>query len=110
VTLQLEGEADLPPEVAHGLCRVASEALHNASKHAAAQRVLLRGTLGAEGVTLTVSDDGVGFAPDVAPRGLGLRIMRERAEALGAQLTVQSAAGQGTVVTVRWARRGPADG
>jgi len=110
VTLQLEGEADLPPEVAHGLYRVASEALHNASKHAAAQRVLLRGTLGAEGVTLTVSDDGVGFAPDVAPRGLGLRIMRERAEALGARLTVQSAAGQGTVVTVRWARRGPADG
>ena len=48
-------------------------------------------------------DDGAGFEPDqVAPNNLGLSIMRERAEAIGATLTVDSETGEGTEVIVIW--------
>jgi two-component system nitrate/nitrite sensor histidine kinase NarX len=58
---------------------------------------------GREGVEIRVSDDGRGFdMARVAPDHLGLRIMRERAEAIGATLAIEGAPGRGTQVLVRW--------
>jgi signal transduction histidine kinase len=55
------------------------------------------------GVVLRISDDGRGFDPDqVSPESLGLGIMRERAEAIGATLKIESQVGQGTQVVVVW--------
>ena len=52
---------------------------------------------------LTVQDNGRGFDPErVAPNHLGLKIMSERAQAIGATLAVESQIGQGTQVTVLW--------
>ncbi len=52
---------------------------------------------------LHVSDDGRGFDPEgIAPESLGLGIMHERAEAIGATLTVESEIGRGTEVMVVW--------
>ena len=54
-------------------------------------------------VELRVSDDGRGFDPnDVPPDRLGLGIMRERAEAIGATFEVESTPGEGTRVSVVW--------
>jgi signal transduction histidine kinase len=54
-------------------------------------------------VHLEVKDDGIGFdAANVRPTSLGMRIMRERAEAVGANLTISSTPGMGTTVTVDW--------
>ena len=54
-------------------------------------------------VELVISDDGRGFDPDdVPPERMGLGIMRERAEAVGAQLGIVSQTGRGTQVTVVW--------
>jgi len=54
-------------------------------------------------VELVIRDDGRGFEPDdVSPEHMGLGIMRERAEAVGAQLGIISQTGQGTQVTVVW--------
>jgi signal transduction histidine kinase len=54
-------------------------------------------------VELDIHDDGQGFDPhDVRPEGMGLGIMRERAEAVGAQLGIVSQTGQGTRLTVVW--------
>ena len=54
-------------------------------------------------VTLVVGDDGRGFdSRQAGPEQLGLRIMRERADAVGATLNVASASRRGTVVTVQW--------
>jgi two-component system nitrate/nitrite sensor histidine kinase NarX len=54
-------------------------------------------------VILGVSDDGLGFDPeDISPEHLGLGIMRERAETVGASLTIESEPGQGTQVVVAW--------
>ena len=54
-------------------------------------------------VELCIRDDGRGFElNDVAPEHLGLGIMRERAEAVGARLEIVSQTGRGTQVTVVW--------
>ena len=54
-------------------------------------------------VTLEIADDGDGFDPgSVPPDHMGLGIMRERAEAIGAQLEIDSRIGHGTRVTVEW--------
>ena len=57
----------------------------------------------AERVELRISDDGHGFDLESVPaESLGLGIMRERAETIGAELTVESEGGKGTVITVVW--------
>lgn len=52
------------------------------------------------GFRLEVSDDGDGFEPE-GPRGLGLIVMRERAQTVGGALAIESAPGAGTRVTLR---------
>lgn len=85
-------------QVAQHLLAVLGEALVNVSRHAHASTVTVALGVTTE-VTLTVSDDGVGFG--VGERRSGLRNMRERAEQLGGRLTVTSAPGEGT--TIAWA-------
>ncbi len=54
-------------------------------------------------VELSIADDGKGFDPAVIPPDhLGLGIIRERAEAIGAELRIDSEAGRGTVIAVLW--------
>ncbi len=89
------------PLVDTELFKVATEALSNALQHSGARRVDV--SLGATdtGVRLTVRDDGQGFDPARTGRGggqLGLTSMRERVDALGGTLHLQSALGKGTVV------------
>ena len=61
---------------------------------------------GAGAVELRVSDDGRGFDPEsVPPESLGLGIMHERAEAIGAMLKIDSQVGHGTEVVVVWKDR-----
>ena len=114
VTVTVEGQRPLPSEVKVALYRIAHEALNNVAKHAGASQatVNLRCTppappeIGGKqrgGVELHVSDDGRGFDPEgISPESLGLGIMRERAEAIGATLTVESEIGRGTEVMVVW--------
>jgi signal transduction histidine kinase len=50
-----------------------------------------------------VQDNGVGFDPaHVSPDRLGLHILNERAQAIGAQIEITSELGQGTEITVNW--------
>jgi signal transduction histidine kinase len=82
------------------LMRVAQEALANVAKHSQAKHVTLTMTYGEPGASLTVRDDGVGFA-DVAPvGGFGLAGMRQRVEQVGGQLCVEATPGGGTTVQV----------
>jgi PAS domain S-box-containing protein len=117
VTRDIEPVPALPPEVHVTFYRVAREALHNVVKHADARQVrvglgasppVTRGNQEAwEGqVVLEVSDDGRGFDPgQIEPGALGLGIMRERAEAVGASLEARSAPGRGTQITLTWPTR-----
>jgi len=85
------------------LYRIAQEALANVAHHARAHRVIVRLKQNGNRLTLTVRDDGVGFVPGTVAQssgGLGLVTMRERAELMQAELTVQTTSGRGTEVRV----------
>jgi len=102
-----------PQPLAHEetLFRIVQEALNNVVKHARARRIeiTLRAVDGL--ISLTVRDDGQGFTSgpigladglrSPTSGGFGLRIMRERAEALGGRIDVISAPGKGTIINVR---------
>jgi signal transduction histidine kinase len=85
--------------------RIAQEAIANAVQHAGAERVAVRidATAAPDGLRLSIADDGAGFdpaAPELRARRLGLTSMEERAARLGARLTIRSAPGAGTTVTL----------
>jgi signal transduction histidine kinase/predicted hydrocarbon binding protein len=115
VTLEVEGECDLEAEVKVALYRIAQEALNNVAKHAGATRATIslgcfpwpgEGERSGARVELAIRDDGMGFDPgSIAPNSLGLGIMRERAEAIGAALTIESQPGTGTQIEVVWRSR-----
>lgn len=85
------------------IVRIVREAVTNAVRHGCASRIDI--VYGPDtSPSLRISDDGVGFDTDhISTSGrFGFVSMRERAEAIGASLTVQSAPGQGTTVEVLW--------
>ncbi len=95
------------------LYRILQETLTNAQRHGRATRVTVRGTEDESGVTLEVTDDGLGFDPVAVQRRrpgmplarFGLYGMRDRAQILGGSFDVTSAPGEGATVRVflpRW--------
>jgi two-component system sensor histidine kinase UhpB len=81
--------------------RVAQEALTNAIRHADANVLRLSLTCERDALELRIEDDGRGFDAGQASTAAGIRGMRERALLIRASLHVESAPGQGTVVTLR---------
>jgi nitrate/nitrite-specific signal transduction histidine kinase len=103
VELHVEAIPWLPPDVKLALYRIAQEALNNVVKHANASRVTVSLDARGEEVELRIRDDGRGFDPDAVRQGhFGLGNMAERADDVGAALTVESEIGRGTVVAVVW--------
>ena len=95
----LEAWKSLLPEVAVALFRIAQEALNNAAKHSSAKRITVLVEEKDGELMLSVTDDGCGFDMAQAPRGRwGMTTMRERAEAAGGRLAVESQPGKGTTV------------
>jgi signal transduction histidine kinase len=81
--------------------RIAQEALHNALRHGAPDRVGVRLVGDGERLVIEVIDDGAGFEPgdaELRSKHLGLTSMEERAKAIGARLELRSAPGAGTTV------------
>jgi signal transduction histidine kinase len=92
----------LDPAGEHAILRVAQECLTNIAKHADAEHVTMLLQPVADSVELTIVDDGKGFDSHTATAtGLGLRLMRERIEALGGSLVLTSAPSRGTKIEVR---------
>lgn len=105
VTVEVEEECSLPPEVKVTLYRIAQEALNNIAKHAGATQASVRLRCQSGRAALHISDDGRGFGPQsISPDSLGLGIMRERAEAIGATLEIESEPDCGTQVVVAWTK------
>ncbi len=93
----------LPADVTVALYRIAQEATNNMVRHAQAGRAWVTLAHSDDTVRLLVGDDGEGFdRASVGAEQLGLRIMRERAEAVGARLEVDTRVGDGTEVSVTW--------
>lgn len=103
VSLAAEDVTELPVAMEEALYYVATEALNNAIKHAAPTSVGVSLRPKEGWVELAIADDGKGFdsASGGITGGMGLAIMRERAEELGGTLTIHSALGEGTSIMVR---------
>jgi len=92
----------LPPSVETNLLRIGQEAINNAVKHARANRIDVTLNFDTRSVQLNIRDDGRGFDPEaqIADGHFGLIGMRERAEQIGAVLTIDSAVERGTQIAV----------
>ncbi|QUS62510.1 GAF domain-containing protein [Synechocystis sp. PCC 7338] len=100
----------LPIFVSMNLLRIGQEAITNALKHGQAQTITIDLTYEddsqtGQGILLTICDDGCGFMPPIDPKagngGFGLVSMSERCNRIGAQLSITSALGEGTQVSIQ---------
>ncbi len=94
---------ELPADVQIAFYRIAQEALNNVTKHSQASNVTIR-VHEAEGeLHLYINDDGRGFAEKaVSATSLGLSIMKERAQEIGAEFNISTNIDVGTEITVSW--------
>lgn len=102
---EIEPRLDISTETA--LFRIAQEALTNIAKHARANQVMITLDSTPGSVTLVIADDGAGFDAGQGkprPESWGLRTMRERAQAMDANLRIESSPGKGTRVIVELSR------
>ena len=92
----------MPPSVQEDLLRIAQEAISNAVRHAKPTVVSVSLRCDPANLVLEVTDNGSGIAhPEAARRdGFGLSNMRARAQNLGAEFDVRTAAGRGTSIVV----------
>ncbi len=132
VSVSITGEHVLPAEIQVALYRVCQETLNNIAKHAEASQVEIDlhydasstdgnpkiqtfsflakmgvpQEIAVSSVEMHILDDGIGFDPGevTAPGHYGMDMMRERAEAVGAQLSFTSQPGHGTEITLCWPR------
>jgi signal transduction histidine kinase/ligand-binding sensor domain-containing protein len=116
VTVTTDRSLALPPDGHVAIYRIAQEAMNNVVKHAYASRAEVSLQPGSpppgrgRSVELVVWDDGQGFDPgEVTADHLGLGIMQERAEAIGARLHIESQVGQGTRIFVHWQEDAPGE-
>ena len=84
--------------------RIAQEFIQNSLKHAECRNLHLSFTYNETGLTITASDDGIGFdrkTYELNPnKGIGLRNIQKRAELIGADIAIESAPGKGTVLSM----------
>jgi signal transduction histidine kinase len=96
---------DIPPlgGLERDIIGVAQEALNNAVRHSCARKISIRAsTVRSIGFRLSVADNGRGIAGDLRSRGFGMTSMHERAERIGASLTIVTAPRAGTEVVLAW--------
>jgi two-component system NarL family sensor kinase len=92
--------ARLNPKTEYQLYSITLELVNNVLKHAQAQQVWMSLSKNEESISLTVSDDGVGFRQKQQPEGVGLRNISSRVEALQGKWQIESKPNSGTKVTV----------
>ncbi len=104
ISVNVDERAPLPSDIKVAFYRIAQESLNNISKHSRARTASLQVSLLSKSAMMLIHDDGVGF--DIKAVGgmhMGLRIMHERAQEVGAQIQVESLPGS-TDVLVNWSR------
>jgi PAS domain S-box-containing protein len=108
VTLKVDGDHKLPEDVTMSIFRIVQECMNNITKHSEASQINIWLCSDREGVEINISDDGRGFDPESIPTGhLGIGIMRDRAQQIGANLKIESEPGSGSLVILTWTNQAP---
>ncbi len=94
-------ELPVSPQVRRNLSLIVREAVHNIVRHARASQVRVTCEHDDTEIRLLIADNGRGFDPDLVSEGHGLRNLRNRAQASGGDLTIDSQPGTGTQIRVR---------
>ena len=103
IDLVVEELPRLGDAVEREIIGIAQEALTNAVRHSRAKRITIRASaIQSVGLRLSVADDGRGIMGDHSPAGFGMTSMQERAEKIGASLTIVTAPRSGTEVVLAW--------
>jgi signal transduction histidine kinase len=103
LNLHMNGDCKLAHEVKMVFYRVVQETLNNIAKHSGARQVEVQLECQPGQMNLIIKDDGLGFELDsVLPGHMGIAIMRERANSIGASFRITSQPGQGTTVELGW--------
>jgi nitrate/nitrite-specific signal transduction histidine kinase len=103
IKFHFEGKRDLPDLQKIALYRITQEAINNIIKYAQATQVSVELIQAKNFVEIAIRDNGIGFdISQVESFRMGLRIMQERADTIGAELRVVSTPGKGTNVTITW--------
>jgi len=109
-TVTVVGQGILPADLQVAIYRVCQEALNNIAKHADASLVEIYLKHEDATIELSIRDDGQGFDPERTISGhYGLSMMQERAEGVGARLSIMSQPDQGTELIIRWKEAGKKD-
>jgi signal transduction histidine kinase len=95
-----EGELQPDSAIAIGLYRIYQEALTNVARHAEAKNVTSVFLISQAQLSLSITDDGIGFDMNTKKKTLGLLGMRERAYLIGGTVTISSEPGEGTTVMI----------
>lgn len=104
-------EDEIVPPLKTAIYRIIQEATNNVVTHSGARNIWLTMRSVGQHIELRIADDGSGFnpgkfsVPDENARGLGLASMRERAEATGGRLRIESQDGRGSAVVATWPRQ-----
>jgi signal transduction histidine kinase len=106
-TVPIDVQLDELPRFGDGVEReiigIAQEALTNAVRHSRAQRITIKAaSVNSLGLRLSIADDGRGIPRERPTTGFGLTSMQERAERIGASLTIVTAPRSGTEVVLAW--------
>jgi signal transduction histidine kinase len=103
IDVQLDDLPRFGDGVEREVAGIVQEALTNALRHARARRIVIRAsTVNSLGLRLSVADDGRGIAQGQSATGFGMTSMQERAERIGASLTIVTAPRLGTEVVLAW--------
>lgn len=107
VEVKIRGEGSLSADNQVAVYRICQEALNNVAKHAKASLVEIDLRYSPASLTLNICDNGCGFSvSEMNPSGhYGLKMMRERADSIGAALSVTSKVGDGTEISIRWGKQ-----
>ncbi len=97
---QVGDDTELPSEIKTALFRICQEALMNIAQHANATAVSVLSKQIGKNMKVVISDNGIGFANDQSEKPYGLIGMRERAHSFNGELTIHSAPGKGTTISV----------
>ncbi|KXK34534.1 MAG: NarL family signal transduction histidine kinase [Chlorobi bacterium OLB6] len=112
ISFQLDSVTSIPqvpqtPQQLRDLALIVTEAVTNAIKHSRATNMLMRITVEPHDVTISLSDNGIGFDTHAVKRGVGLNSMAYRAERSGFILNQESVKGRGTTVSLHISLKQP---